>query len=222
MSVEGSNDCPSATASWSARSSPADAAGSASRDCSRRATTAIPTRRCPRRSGARPGRHPRLLAHHRRVRRQPRRVRARAVRRPGLLRRTGRTRRRRRGLRLRRGATGWMGADNAAIVDGDVVAVWGAGSVGQMAAKAALLMGAGRVVVIDRFRERLDMVTRHIGRRGRRLHRRRRPRRPARDDRRARSGPLHRGRRDGGPRRWRRRSGSPECVPVRFAVRRPG
>jgi threonine dehydrogenase-like Zn-dependent dehydrogenase len=59
--------------------------------------------------------------------------------------------------------TGWMGADNAAIVDGDVVAVWGAGGVGQMAAKAALLMGAGRVVVIDRFPERLDMVTRHIG-----------------------------------------------------------
>ena len=59
--------------------------------------------------------------------------------------------------------TGWMGADNADIRSGDVVAVWGAGGVGQMAARAALLMGAERVVVIDRFPERLRMTEEVIG-----------------------------------------------------------
>jgi len=51
--------------------------------------------------------------------------------------------------------TGWMGADLADIAPGDVVAIWGAGGVGQMAARAASLLGAGQVIVIDRFRERL-------------------------------------------------------------------
>jgi threonine dehydrogenase-like Zn-dependent dehydrogenase len=59
--------------------------------------------------------------------------------------------------------TGWMGADNADIEPGDVVAVWGAGGVGQMAARAAQLMGAERVVVIDRFPERFAMVEDVIG-----------------------------------------------------------
>jgi threonine dehydrogenase-like Zn-dependent dehydrogenase len=59
--------------------------------------------------------------------------------------------------------TGWMGADNADIRPGDTVAVWGAGGVGQMAARAAALMGAARVVVIDRFPERLRQVEEHIG-----------------------------------------------------------
>ena len=59
--------------------------------------------------------------------------------------------------------TGWMGADLANIHPGDVVAVWGAGGVGQMAARAAILLGAERVVVIDRFPERLAMVEQHIG-----------------------------------------------------------
>ena len=59
--------------------------------------------------------------------------------------------------------TGWMGADNADIRPGDTVAVWGAGGVGQMAARAAALMGAGRVVVVDRFPERLRQVEEHIG-----------------------------------------------------------
>ena len=48
--------------------------------------------------------------------------------------------------------TGWTGADQAGVQPGDVVAVWGAGGVGQMAARAAMLMGAERVVVIDRGR----------------------------------------------------------------------
>ena len=59
--------------------------------------------------------------------------------------------------------TGWMGADNADIAPGDVVAVWGAGGVGQMAARAAILMGAGAVVVIDRFPERLAQAADVIG-----------------------------------------------------------
>jgi threonine dehydrogenase-like Zn-dependent dehydrogenase len=59
--------------------------------------------------------------------------------------------------------TGWMGADIAGIAPGDVVAVWGAGGVGQMAARAAQLLGASRVVVIDRVPERLAMAERYIG-----------------------------------------------------------
>jgi threonine dehydrogenase-like Zn-dependent dehydrogenase len=59
--------------------------------------------------------------------------------------------------------TGWMGADLAGVSPGDVVAVWGAGGVGQMAARAALLLGAERVVVIDRYPERLQQVRDHVG-----------------------------------------------------------
>jgi threonine dehydrogenase-like Zn-dependent dehydrogenase len=46
--------------------------------------------------------------------------------------------------------TGWMGADLAGVEPGDVVAVWGCGAVGQMAARAAILLGAERVISIDR------------------------------------------------------------------------
>ncbi len=59
--------------------------------------------------------------------------------------------------------TGWMGADLGGVRPGDVVAVWGAGAVGQMAARASMLLGAERVVVIDRVQERLDQVSTHIG-----------------------------------------------------------
>jgi threonine dehydrogenase-like Zn-dependent dehydrogenase len=59
--------------------------------------------------------------------------------------------------------TGWMGADLAEISDGDVVAVWGAGGVGQMAARAAQLMGAGRVIVIDRLVDRLKTAEEQFG-----------------------------------------------------------
>lgn len=54
--------------------------------------------------------------------------------------------------------TGWMAAENADIKDGDTVAIWGAGPVGQFAARSAFLQGAGRVIVIDRFEERLRMA----------------------------------------------------------------
>ncbi|MHA3702031.1 zinc-dependent alcohol dehydrogenase [Jatrophihabitans sp. YIM 134969] len=60
-------------------------------------------------------------------------------------------------------ATGWTGADSIGIAPGDVVAVWGAGGVGQMAAAAALTRGAGEVIVIDRLPERLEQANRHIG-----------------------------------------------------------
>jgi threonine dehydrogenase-like Zn-dependent dehydrogenase len=59
--------------------------------------------------------------------------------------------------------TGWMGADLGGVQPGDVVAVWGAGAVGQMAARAAMLLGAERVMVIDRFDYRLDQVEKHVG-----------------------------------------------------------
>lgn len=59
--------------------------------------------------------------------------------------------------------TGWMGADLGGVGPGDVVAVWGAGGVGQMAARAAMLLGAERVVVVDRYANRLEQVRTHIG-----------------------------------------------------------
>ncbi|GAB7192556.1 zinc-dependent alcohol dehydrogenase [Kineococcus sp. NUM-3379] len=60
-------------------------------------------------------------------------------------------------------STGWMGADLGGVKPGDVVAVWGAGAVGQMAARAAMLLGAARVVVVDRLPERLAQARDVIG-----------------------------------------------------------
>lgn len=54
--------------------------------------------------------------------------------------------------------TGWMGADMGNVGPGDVVAVWGCGAVGQMAIRASYLMGAERVIAIDRVPERLRMA----------------------------------------------------------------
>lgn len=59
--------------------------------------------------------------------------------------------------------TGWMGAELGNVQPGDVVAVWGCGAVGQMAAQAALLLGADKVIGIDRYDYRLDMIEREIG-----------------------------------------------------------
>ena len=55
--------------------------------------------------------------------------------------------------------TGWMAAENA-IGDekGKTVAVWGAGPVGQFAVRSAWMMGAERVIVIDRVPERLELA----------------------------------------------------------------
>ncbi|HJT17477.1 MAG TPA: zinc-dependent alcohol dehydrogenase [Thermoanaerobaculia bacterium] len=55
--------------------------------------------------------------------------------------------------------TGYMAAENCNIQPGDTVAVWGAGPVGQFAAKSAWLLGAARVIVIDRFRARLRLAS---------------------------------------------------------------
>lgn len=54
--------------------------------------------------------------------------------------------------------TGYMAADNANIQEGDTVAVWGCGPVGQFAIASAFMLGAGRVIAIDRFPERLDLA----------------------------------------------------------------
>jgi threonine dehydrogenase-like Zn-dependent dehydrogenase len=54
--------------------------------------------------------------------------------------------------------TGYMGADMCNIKPGDVIAVWGCGPVGQFAIASAYLLGAERVIAIDRFPYRLQMA----------------------------------------------------------------
>ena len=54
--------------------------------------------------------------------------------------------------------TGYMAAENCNIQPGDTVAVWGCGPVGQFAIKSAWMLGAGRVIAIDRQPERLRMA----------------------------------------------------------------
>jgi threonine dehydrogenase-like Zn-dependent dehydrogenase len=59
--------------------------------------------------------------------------------------------------------TGYMGADFCDIQPGDTVAVWGCGAVGIMAQRSAYLLGAGRVIGIDRLPERLQMASQLAG-----------------------------------------------------------
>ncbi|AWN42140.1 zinc-dependent alcohol dehydrogenase [Methylobacterium durans] len=54
--------------------------------------------------------------------------------------------------------TGWQAAVQCDIEPTDTVAIWGAGPVGQMAVRSAILLGAKQVVCIDRVPERLDMA----------------------------------------------------------------
>ncbi len=54
--------------------------------------------------------------------------------------------------------TGYMAAENCGIKPGDTVAVWGCGPVGLFAIKSAYLLGAGRVIAIDRVKKRLDLA----------------------------------------------------------------
>lgn len=54
--------------------------------------------------------------------------------------------------------TGYMAAENCNIQPGDTVAVWGCGPVAQFAIRSAFLLGAERVIAIDRFAERLQMA----------------------------------------------------------------
>jgi threonine dehydrogenase-like Zn-dependent dehydrogenase len=59
--------------------------------------------------------------------------------------------------------TGYMAAENCNIQPGDTVAVWGCGPVGQFAIKSAYLLGAERVIAIDRFEYRLRMAREKAG-----------------------------------------------------------
>jgi threonine dehydrogenase-like Zn-dependent dehydrogenase len=54
--------------------------------------------------------------------------------------------------------TGYMAAENAQIQPGDTVSVWGCGPVGQFAIASAFMLGAARVIAIDRLPERLQQA----------------------------------------------------------------
>lgn len=54
--------------------------------------------------------------------------------------------------------TGFQAADFCNIQDGDTIAVWGCGPVGQFAIRSCFLLGAERVIAIDHFPERLAMA----------------------------------------------------------------
>ncbi|VXD25009.1 putative oxidoreductase, Zn-dependent and NAD(P)-binding [Planktothrix serta PCC 8927] len=54
--------------------------------------------------------------------------------------------------------TGYMAAENCNIQPGDIVAIWGCGPVGQFTIRSAFMLGAERVIAIDRFPERLQMA----------------------------------------------------------------
>ena len=57
--------------------------------------------------------------------------------------------------------TAYMAAENAEIEDGDTVAIWGGGPVGQLAIQCAWMLGAGRVILIEHVAERLEMGRTH-------------------------------------------------------------
>ena len=59
--------------------------------------------------------------------------------------------------------TGYMGAEMCDIEPGDTVAVWGCGPVGQFAIASAYMLGAERVIAIDRFPYRLQMAREKAG-----------------------------------------------------------
>jgi threonine dehydrogenase-like Zn-dependent dehydrogenase len=54
--------------------------------------------------------------------------------------------------------TGYMAAEACGIQPGDTVAVWGCGPVGQFAIKSAYMLGAERVIAIDRFPYRMRIA----------------------------------------------------------------
>lgn len=54
--------------------------------------------------------------------------------------------------------TGYQAAENCNIQEGDTVAIWGAGPVGQFAIKSAFMLGAEKVVVIDHYSDRLELA----------------------------------------------------------------
>lgn len=54
--------------------------------------------------------------------------------------------------------TAYMAAENAQIEEGSTVAVWGGGPVGQLTVQCAWMLGAGRVILIERVPERLALA----------------------------------------------------------------
>lgn len=56
--------------------------------------------------------------------------------------------------------TGYMAADMA-VKPGDIVAIWGAGGVGQLAAASAWIKGASRVLIIDKYNYRLSLASKN-------------------------------------------------------------
>jgi threonine dehydrogenase-like Zn-dependent dehydrogenase len=59
--------------------------------------------------------------------------------------------------------TGFMGADFCEITGGEVIAVFGAGPVGQFAIASAVMLGAERVIAIDEYDYRLRMAINRAG-----------------------------------------------------------
>ncbi|MEQ4305871.1 zinc-dependent alcohol dehydrogenase [Plantactinospora sp. B6F1] len=59
--------------------------------------------------------------------------------------------------------TAYMGAEMCGLGGGEVVAVWGAGAVGLLAMRSAYLLGAERVIAIDRYPYRLRMAQERAG-----------------------------------------------------------
>jgi threonine dehydrogenase-like Zn-dependent dehydrogenase len=59
--------------------------------------------------------------------------------------------------------TGYMGADFCEITGGEVIAVFGAGPVGQFAIASAVMLGAERVIAIDQYAYRLEMARNKAG-----------------------------------------------------------
>jgi threonine dehydrogenase-like Zn-dependent dehydrogenase len=59
--------------------------------------------------------------------------------------------------------TGYMAAEMCGITPGDTIAVWGCGPVGQFAIASAKMLGAERIIAIDRFPERLSMAANKAG-----------------------------------------------------------
>jgi threonine dehydrogenase-like Zn-dependent dehydrogenase len=59
--------------------------------------------------------------------------------------------------------TAYMAAEMAEVSSGDVVAIWGAGPVGQLAIACARMLGATRIISIDRYPYRLEMAKQSAG-----------------------------------------------------------
>ena len=57
--------------------------------------------------------------------------------------------------------TGYMAAEQCGIEPGDTIAIWGCGPVAQFTIQSCWMLGAGRVIAIDRVPERLAMAEKH-------------------------------------------------------------